>query len=147
MDTDCVDILLVEDSPGDVRLVTEALKEAKVRNRLHVSEDGVQALEYLTAVRDGKAADPVPGLILLDLNLPRMNGQEVLAEIKADPKLRSIPVVIMTASQAETDIAKAYDNQANCYITKPVDFTQLMTVVRSIENFWLSVVQLPRSDS
>lgn len=138
-----IEILLVEDSPGDVRLAREALKEAKVRNRLHIAPDGVEAMAFLR--REGRHADaPRPDLILLDLNLPRKDGREVLAEIKLDPDLRRIPVVVLTTSRDEQDVLKAYDLLANCYITKPIDFTQFMTVVRSIEDFWLTVVKLPR---
>lgn len=137
-----VEILLVEDSPGDVRLTQEALKEAKVRNRLHVVMDGVEAMDYLK--RRGRHADaPRPDVILLDLNLPRKDGREVLQEIKADPDLQTIPVVVLTTSRAEEDVIKAYENHANCYITKPVDFEQFIKVVKSIEDFWFTVVKLP----
>jgi chemotaxis family two-component system response regulator Rcp1 len=137
-----VEILLVEDSPGDVRLTVEALKDAKVRNELHVVEDGVEALAFLR--QEGAYADaPRPDVILLDLNLPKKDGREVLAEIKGDPNLRRIPVVVLTVSQAEEDILKTYDLHANCYITKPVDLDQFLSVVRSIEDFWLTVVRLP----
>ena len=140
--TDKHKILLIEDNPGDVRLTQEALKDAKVRNKLHVVRDGVEALAFLR--REGKyAGAPHPDLILLDLNLPRKNGREVLAEIKKDPNLRRIPVVILTVSQAEEDVLKTYDLHANCYITKPVDLDQFMTVVQSIEDFWLTIVRLP----
>ncbi len=137
-----IEILLVEDSPGDVRLTQEALADAKVRNTLHVVNDGVQALEFLR--RHGAYADaPRPGLILLDLNLPKKDGREVLAEIKQEPSLKRIPVVVLTTSQTHQDVVTSYDLQANCYITKPVDFDQFMTVVRTIEDFWLTVVTLP----
>jgi two-component system, chemotaxis family, response regulator Rcp1 len=137
-----VDILLVEDNPGDVRLTREALKEAKFRNELHVVSDGVEAVDYLR--RKGAFASVLrPHLILLDLNLPRKDGREVLAEIKNDPDLRRIPVVVLTTSEAEVDILKAYDLHANCYISKPVDIDQFMTVVRAIEDFWLTVVKIP----
>jgi chemotaxis family two-component system response regulator Rcp1 len=137
-----IEILMVEDNPGDVRLTMEALKEAKVRNNLHTVEDGVEALAFLR--REGRYAEaPRPDLVLLDLNLPKMNGREVLAEIKEDPELRRIPVVILTVSQAEQDIVKSYNLHANCYITKPVDLDQFLEVVKSIENFWLTVVMLP----
>jgi chemotaxis family two-component system response regulator Rcp1 len=137
-----VEILLVEDNPGDVRLAKEALKDAKVRNNLHVVEDGVEALAFLH--REGKYADaPHPDLILLDLNLPKKDGREVLAEIKADENLKRVPVVILTMSEAEEDILKTYDLHANCYITKPVDLDQFIKVVKSIEDFWFSIVKLP----
>ena len=133
---------MVEDNPGDIRLTVEALKEAKVRNNLHTVEDGVEALAFLR--REGRYAEaPRPDLVLLDLNLPKKNGREVLAEIKEDPDLRRIPVVILTVSQAEQDIVKSYNLHANCYITKPVDLDQFLEVVKSIENFWLTVVMLP----
>jgi two-component system, chemotaxis family, response regulator Rcp1 len=137
-----IDILLVEDSPGDVRLTIEALKEAKVANRLSVVTDGVEAIDFLQQKGAYKNAAR-PDLILLDLNLPRKDGREVLAEIKNDPKLKHIPVVVLTTSRSESDILKAYDLHANCYIAKPVDFKQFMVVVQSIENFWLTVVKLP----
>jgi CheY-like chemotaxis protein len=137
-----VEILLVEDSPGDVRLTIEALKEAKVTNNLSVVQDGVEAMDFLQQKGSYKDATR-PDLILLDLNLPRKDGREVLAEIKSDSNLKRIPVVILTTSRAESDILKAYDLHANCYITKPVDFKQFMTVVKSIEDFWLTVVKLP----
>ncbi len=135
-------ILMVEDNPGDVRLTVEALKEGKVRNILHTVEDGEEAMKFLRR-QETYAKAPRPDLILLDLNLPKMNGREVLAEIKADPSLRRIPVVILTVSKAEQDIVKTYDLHANCYINKPVDLEQFLTVVQSIENFWLTVVKLP----
>jgi chemotaxis family two-component system response regulator Rcp1 len=137
-----VNILLVEDNPGDVRLTIEALNEAKVFNKLTTVPDGVEALAYLR--REGKYAHATrPDLILLDLNLPKMDGREVLAEIKNDSSLRRIPVVILTSSRAEADIFKAYNLHANCYVTKPVDLDQFMVVVKSIDNFWLNVVKLP----
>jgi chemotaxis family two-component system response regulator Rcp1 len=137
-----IEILMVEDNPGDVRLTVEALKEGKVRNNFHTVEDGVEAMAFLR--REGRYAEAVrPDLILLDLNLPKKNGREVLAEIKEDPDLRRIPVVILTVSQAEQDIVKSYNLYANCYITKPVDLDQFLEVVKSIENFWLTVVMLP----
>ena len=137
-----IEILLVEDSAGDVRLTIEALKEAKVHNRLSVAEDGVEAMDFLR--RKGKHAQAKrPDLILLDLNLPRKDGREVLKEIKADADLRRVPIVVLTTSSAEEDITKAYDCHANCYITKPVDFQKFMAVVKVIENFWLTVVKLP----
>lgn len=137
-----VEILLVEDSPGDVRLTKEALREGKVRNHLHVATDGVEALAYLR--REGKyAAVPRPDVILLDLNLPKKDGREVLAEIKEDDDLCRIPVVILTTSQDEHDVLSAYELHANCYITKPVDLDQFNAVIQSIESFWLTIVTLP----
>lgn len=137
-----IEILLVEDNPADVRLTREALKEAKVRNQLHVVEDGVAAMEFLT--RQGEYADaPRPDLILLDLNLPKKDGREVLEEIKQDDSLKRIPVVVLTTSQAEEDIVKTYSLHANCYVTKPVDLDQFITIVKSIEDFWLTIVKLP----
>ena len=137
-----VEILLVEDNPGDVRLTQEALKESKITNSLTVAKDGVEALEVLR--REGVHADaPKPDVIFLDLNLPRMDGREVLSIIKEDPELRRIPVVVLTTSEAEQDVLRAYDLHANCYICKPVDLDQFIRVVRSIESFWLSVVKLP----
>jgi two-component system, chemotaxis family, response regulator Rcp1 len=137
-----IQVLLVEDNPGDVRLTKEALKEGKLLNQLTVVGDGVEALSFLR--REGKYADALqPELILLDLNLPKKDGREVLAEIKADPNLRRIPVVVLTTSSAEEDILRIYDLHANCYITKPVDLEQFMGVVKSIEDFWVSVVKLP----
>ena len=138
----CIQVLLVEDNPGDVRLTREALKEGKLLNQLTVVGDGVEALSFLR--KEGVYADaPQPELILLDLNLPKKDGREVLAEIKADPNLRRIPVVVLTTSSSEEDILKIYDLHANCYITKPVDLEQFMGVVKSIEDFWVSVVKLP----
>jgi two-component system, chemotaxis family, response regulator Rcp1 len=140
-----IEILLVEDNPGDVRLTIEALKEAKVRNHLSVAKDGVEALAFLR--REGSYTDVArPDLILLDLNLPRKDGREVLAEIKADASLRAIPVVILTTSRAEQDVLRSYELHANCYITKPVDLDQFITVVKSIESFWLTIVTLPRQE-
>lgn len=137
-----IEILLVEDNPGDVRLTIEALKEGKVANKINVAADGVEALAFLR--REGKYEKaPKPDLILLDLNLPKKNGREVLAEIKTDSRLKCIPVVILTSSQAEKDIVTTYNLHANCYITKPVDFGQFIDVVKSIENFWFTVVKLP----
>lgn len=137
-----IEILLVEDSPSDVEFTVEALKEAKVRNHLSIVEDGVQALEFLH--RQGQYTKaPRPDLIMLDLNLPRKDGREVLAELKADANLKMIPVVVLTTSRAEEDVLRAYQLHANCYITKPVDFQQFLSVVRAIESFWLFVVTLP----
>jgi CheY-like chemotaxis protein len=136
------DILLVEDSPGDVRLSREAWKEARIRNRLHIAEDGVEAMAFLR--REGKHAGAVrPHLILLDLNLPKKDGRDVLAEIKRDPALKQIPVVVLTTSKADQDIQRSYDLHANCYISKPLDMDRFIRVVRSIEDFWLSTVTLP----
>jgi two-component system response regulator len=137
-----VEILLVEDNPGDVRLTREALKEGKVWNHLHVVEDGEAAVAF--AKQTAPYADaPRPDIILLDLNLPKKDGREVLAILKADEKLKRIPVVILTSSKADEDILKAYNMNANCYITKPVDFEQFIRVVKVIEEFWLTVVRLP----
>lgn len=137
-----IEILLVEDNPGDVRLTVEALKEGKVLNNLSVVRDGVDALAFLR--REEKYVDaPHPDLILLDLNLPKKSGLEVLKEIKEDPKFRRIPIVILTVSKDEEDILKSYDRHANCYITKPVDLDQFMNIVKSIEDFWLTIVKLP----
>jgi two-component system, chemotaxis family, response regulator Rcp1 len=137
-----VEILLVEDNPGDVRLTMEALKEAKVINNLTVLKDGEEALSYLR--RQGSYAHAKrPHLILLDLNLPRKDGREVLAQIKADEVLKRIPVVVLTTSQDEQDVLRSYNLHANCYITKPVDLDQFITVVRTIEDFWLGIVVLP----
>lgn len=141
-----IEILLVEDNPGDVRLTREALKEAKVHTRLHVVEDGVAAMEFLR--REGAFREaPVPDLVLLDLNLPKKDGREVLSEIKQDPELMRIPVVVLTTSEAEEDVLRSYDLHANCYVTKPVDLDRFITIVRSIEDFWLTVVRLPRERS
>ncbi|MHB8067323.1 MAG: response regulator [Desulfobaccales bacterium] len=137
-----IEILLVEDNPGDVRLTKEALKEGKVMNVLNTVGDGEEALAYLR--RQGPYAQATrPDLVLLDLNLPRKSGREVLAEIKDDPDLKRIPVVILTVSEAEQDIIKSYNLHANCYITKPVNLEQFINVVKSIEDFWLTVVMLP----
>ena len=139
-----VQILLVEDNPGDIRLTIEALKEAKVLNRLTVVKDGIEALSLLRRQGPHAQAAP-PDLILLDLNLPRKDGREVLAEIKADDNLKRIPVVILTTSQDEQDMFKTYNLHANCYITKPVDLEQFIAVVKSIEDFWLGIVVLPKN--
>jgi two-component system, chemotaxis family, response regulator Rcp1 len=137
-----VEILLVEDNPGDVRLTREGLKRGKVTNNLNVVCDGEQAMAYLR--REGEyAGAPVPDLILLDLNLPGKDGREVLSEIKQDPDLQMIPVVVMTTSEAEEDIVRSYMSHANCYVTKPVDLQQFLRVVATIEDFWLTVVKLP----
>ena len=137
-----IEILLVEDNPGDVRLTVEVLKEGKMLNRLSVVQDGVEALAFLH--REGQYASAVrPDLIMLDLNLPKKDGREVLAEIKADKKLRVIPVVVLTTSQAEQDILKSYNLHANCYIIKPVALEQFIMVLKLIEDFWLTIVKLP----
>jgi len=137
-----IEILIVEDNPGDVRLMQEALRDSNVLNRIHAVKDGVAAMAFLH--RDGEYADAVrPDLILLDLNLPKKDGREVLSEIKADDDLKRIPVVILTISNAEEDILKTYNQYANCYITKPIDLEQFIKVVRSIESFWLTIVELP----
>ena len=137
-----IDILMVEDDPGDVRLTREALKGSKLLHSLNVVEDGVAALDYLRRIAPYQDAVR-PDLVLLDLNLPRKDGREVLAAMKQDPALRAIPVVILTTSQAEEDVLRAYNLNANCYVTKPVDFDQFMRIVRTIEEFWLNVVTLP----
>jgi CheY-like chemotaxis protein len=137
-----IEILLVEDSPDDADLTKDALRDGRVRNRVTVMEDGVEAMAYLR--REGPYANAVrPDLILLDLNLPRKNGREVLAEVKQDPDLLSIPVVVMTSSDDEKDILAAYRHHVNCYVTKPVDLDQFIGVVKSIESFWFSIVKLP----
>jgi len=136
-----VEILLVEDNPGDVRLTQEVFKESKIRNKLHVVKDGVEAMDFL---RQGKGANGVrPDLILLDLNLPKKDGREVLAEIKADDDLKRIPVVVLTISKAEEDILRSYSLHANCYLTKPIEFEQFFNLVKYIEEFWLTIVKLP----
>jgi CheY-like chemotaxis protein len=137
-----INILLVEDNPGDARLAQEALKESKMKNQLYIVTDGMEATDFL--FHKGKYSDtPHPDLILLDLNLPKKDGREVLAEIKNDPDLKRIPVVILTISKAEEDILRTYNLHANCYITKPLDLNQFMKVVKSIEDFWLTIVKLP----
>lgn len=137
-----IDILLVEDNEGDARLAKEAMRDSKIRNTLHHVFDGEEAMAFLR--KEGKYAGvPRPDLVLLDLNLPKKDGREVLAEIKGDDRLKQIPVVILTVSSAEEDILRTYNLHANCYITKPIDLEQFMKVVRSIEDFWLSIVKLP----
>ena len=137
-----ITILMVEDNPADVRLTREAFKEGSIQNSLHVVKDGVEALAFLR--NEGPYGDaPKPDLILLDLNLPRKDGREVLADIKNDPVLRRIPVVILTTSRSEADVLRSYDLHANCYVTKPVDLNQFLDVVRSVEGFWLAAVTLP----
>lgn len=139
-----VEFLLAEDNPGDVRLTKEALRESKISNNLNVVPDGVEAVAFLR--REGQYANaPRPDVILLDLNLPKKDGREVLAEIKADPNLRLIPVVIITSSEAEQDVLRTYELHANCYVTKPVDLEQFIKVIQSIETFWLTIVTLPSS--
>ena len=136
-------ILLVEDNPGDVRLAEEALKESDFQGQLHIARDGVEAMEFLRA--EGENTDaPSPDLVLLDLNLPRMSGREVLEQIKGDAALRRIPVVILTTSEAEHDIVYAYDLHANCYVTKPVDLDQFLSILHSLVEFWVGVAKLPR---
>ena len=136
-----IEILLVEDNPGDVRLTQEVFKESKIRNQLHVVKDGVEAMDFL---RQGTGANGVrPDLILLDLNLPKKDGREVLAEIKADDDLKRIPVIVLTISKAEEDILRSYSLHANCYLTKPIEFEQFIKLVKSIEDFWLTIVKLP----
>jgi CheY-like chemotaxis protein len=141
-DWHAIEILLVEDNPGDVELTREALNAAKVSNHLHVVDDGAEAVDFL--FRRGRFADAVrPDIVLLDLNLPKKDGRQVLSEIKAEPDLAQIPVVVLTTSQAKEDILRAYQLHANCYISKPVDFNQFLRIVAGIEEFWLSVVRLP----
>lgn len=139
-----IEILLVEDNPGDARLTREALKDSKMRNNLSVVEDGVEAMLFLRHA-NGYSEVPRPDIILLDLNLPRKSGREVLQEIKGDPELRRIPVVVLTTSDDERDIVATYNLHANCYITKPVDMARFMQIVRNIENFWFTIVELPPS--
>lgn len=138
-----VDLLLVEDNPGDVRLTREALRSGQIDVNLSVVHDGVEAIEFLR--HQGQfAGAPTPDLILLDLNLPRKNGREVLSEIKTDPELKRIPVLIMTTSRAEQDVNRAYNLNANCYITKPMDLDEFLRIVKAIEDFWLKTVTLPK---
>lgn len=146
IETKTAEILLVEDNPGDVRLTYEAFKDSQVPNRLHVVENGVDALRFLRR-QDAFAAVPRPDLILLDWNLPQKSGQELLHEIKSDQGLRSVPVVVLTTSKSEEDIVKAYSLHANCYVTKPVDFVQLSALLKSISTFWFTVVNLPPKTS
>lgn len=142
MNSRTIEILLIEDNPGDARLTLEAFKEAKVLNHFSLVKDGVEALAYLRG-QDQYAGARLPDLILLDLNLPRKSGREVLSEIKADERLKTIPVVVLTTSSSEEDIARAYSRHANCYVKKPVDLEQFLRVVHSIENFWLTFVSFP----
>jgi two-component system, chemotaxis family, response regulator Rcp1 len=138
-----IEVLLIEDSPGDIRLTREAFKDAKVHTNLHVASDGAEAIAFLGRQREHANA-PRPDLILLDLNLPKKDGREVLKEIKESPTLKCIPVVVLTTSASEADVLGSYERHANCYITKPVDLEGFLKVVKSIDNFWLSVVKLPR---
>ena len=138
-----IHILLVEDNPGDVRLSIEALRDARVANELHVVGDGEEAIDFLR--QRGRHADaPRPDIVLLDLNLPRLDGRDVLADIKSDPDLAKIPIIVLTSSTAEQDIQRAYELHANCYVSKPVDFTEFIEAVRSLEGFWLKIVRLPQ---
>ncbi len=140
-----IEILLVDDNPGDLRLTAEALKDSKIESRLHTAKDGMEAMAFLR--RRGKyVGAPRPDLILLDLHMPGMNGRQVLAEIKEDSALKHIPVVILTGSREIDDIVKTYDLHANCYVTKPIDFEQFMAMVKSITNFWLTIVKLPTEE-
>lgn len=146
MDSDCrqVEILLVEDNPGDVRLTQEAFSEGRLRNNLSVVEDGVEAMAFLRR-EDKYAMAPRPDIILLDLNLPKKDGREVLSELKRDPHLRRIPVVVLTTSRDEQDVLRVYDMHANCYVTKPVVLDEFIAVVKEIEDFWLMLVELPNA--
>jgi len=137
-----IEILLIEDNPGDARLAEEALKESKVRNKLHHVKDGVEAMQFLRRQQE-YARVPPPDLILLDLNLPRKDGREVLAEIKEDPELRLIPVVVLTTSEAERDLLRSYDLHANAFVVKPIDLDRFIEIVQTIESFWFTVVKLP----
>jgi two-component system, chemotaxis family, response regulator Rcp1 len=141
-----VEILLVEDNLGDARLTQEALKEGKIRNNLHHVKDGVEALAFLRR-EGGYAGVPTPDIVLLDLNLPKKDGRQVLAEMKASEALKTIPVVVLTTSEAEQDILRSYELHANCYVTKPVDLEKFISIVRAIEDFWLAVVKLPPSQA
>ena len=137
-----IQILLVEDNPGDVRLTVEALRGARVANELHVVGNGEEAIDYLRK-RGAHVDAPRPDIVLLDLNLPRLDGRDVLADIKSDPELATIPIIVLTSSTAEADIQRSYELHANCYISKPVDFTEFFAAVRSLEGFWLKIVRLP----
>jgi CheY-like chemotaxis protein len=143
MTLELMTILLVEDSPADIRLTQEALRDSKIANELHIARDGVEATEFL--FRQGAHVDaPRPDLVILDLNLPKKDGKEVLAEVKSHPELHSIPIAVLTTSAAEADVLASYDLGANCYLTKPVDLTQFLKVVQSIEDFWFGIVRLPK---
>lgn len=137
-----VEILLVEDNPGDRALAVEALRDSKINNHLHVAVDGEEAMNFLNKSGNFRNAE-TPDIVFLDLNLPKKDGREILAEIKNNPRLKSIPVVVLTTSSAEEDIIRSYDLHANCYISKPLDFNQFVKVVKSIEDFWLTIVKLP----
>jgi len=140
-----VEILLIEDNPGDIRLTIESFKESKIANKLNIVEDGIEAINYLR--KKGKFKDePLPDIIILDLNLPKKSGREVLAEIKEDKILKHIPVVVFTTSKAEMDILKSYELHANCYISKPLNIKQFIKIVKAIEYFWFSIVKLPVHD-
>ena len=142
IDAMTADILLVEDNPGDVRLTKEALRDAKVLNEIYVAKDGVEAMEFLN--KKGKFAKaPTPDMILLDLNLPRKDGREVLAEVKKDTKLKHIPVIVLTTSKADEDIIRSYNLHANAYITKPVDLNRFVEIIHALEEFWFTIVKLP----
>ena len=143
--TEPIEILLVEDNPGDARLAVEALKESKVNNNLHHVADGVEAMRFLRR-QDEYAGEPPPDLILLDLNLPRKDGREVLSEIKDDPRLRLVPVVVLTTSAAERDLVKSYGLHANAYVIKPIDLDRFVEIVQGIEEFWFSIVKLPQGN-
>ena len=138
-----IHILLVDDNEGDILLTREALEEARIINKISIAYDGIQAIDLLK--KSARVAGTMPDLILLDINLPKMNGTEVLSTIKSDPDLRRIPVIMLTTSSSEKDILASYDNYANCYITKPVDLDRFMDVVRTIEDFWISIVKLPKT--
>ena len=140
------DVLLVEDNPGDVRLTQEAFREGRIKTRIHVATDGIEALKFLEQTGEYEDA-PRPDIVLLDLNLPRKNGDEVLEEMNSDPELDHIPVIILTSSAAEEDVAKLYDYNANAYLTKPVDPDEFIDTVRTLEEFWLSVVRLPEHEA
>ncbi|MFA8342864.1 MAG: response regulator [Rhodothermaceae bacterium] len=141
-----IDILLVEDNPGDVRLTQEALKDSKIKNSLYIVDNGEKAIDFLYK-RNGYEKASTPDLIILDLNLPKKDGKEVLAEIKSDEDLKHIPVVVLTTSKAEEDILKSYKLYANCYVTKPLELDNFIEVVRTIENFWLTIVKLPPEET